>query len=553
MREVSVAYSPSRRVQVKKSLRYSILDGSAYSAMQGLAQDYVAPFALELGATTAQVGLLSSVPNFSTAVAELTAPSLTERSGSRKGFILATVLAQAAMWAPLLLVPYLFPGQQIWWLIGFVALNVFFDALNDPAWGSLMTDLVPAGLRGRYFGLRGKTCGIIALIFFFVAGFILNFSSANIFLGFCVLFGGAMGLRFLSGYFISKMYEPPSSSLYKEHKSLLDLVRTMGSSNLGRFLIFAALITFATNLASPFFAVYMLRDLQFDYLTFVAVTAAASLTNLMFLPYWGRRTDKAGSIRVLGFTRFLIPLVPLLWIVSHELYYLIPVQILSGFAWGGFNLAASNFVYDASPPEDRMRCVGLFNAMNAIAICLGALLGGYLALRLPPVLGYNLLTLFLISGLLRALAAVTLLRHVSEVRQVPQLGTMELLLGRGNLAGSAAKAIAPPAFHPVPYLLPRQGCTCHQSTEITLAELAFLDRLHTLQGLEIRQAAEPVRLPPPQPVPESYLLPRQGCGCRPAPGQCLAELAFLDRLSALPKVRPPAPALAFAGALVPSR
>jgi len=95
------------------------------------------------------------------------------------------------------------------------------------------------------------------------------------------------------------------------------------------------------------------------------------------------------------------------------------VQILSGFAWAGFNLASSNFLYDASTPENRTRCIAVFNAMNGGAICLGALLGGYLVSHLPPVFGYQLLTLFLISGLLRGLVAATLLRYVSEVRQVP--------------------------------------------------------------------------------------------------------------------------------------
>jgi len=90
--------------------------------------------------------------------------------------------------------------------------------------------------------------------------------------------------------------------------------------------------------------------------------------------------------------------------------------MLSGFAWSGFTLASANFIYDASAPENRTRYIALFNAMNGGAMCLGALLGGYLASLLPPMLGYSLLTLFLLSGLLRALVAVAFRRHFSEVR-----------------------------------------------------------------------------------------------------------------------------------------
>ena len=42
----------SQTRQVNKSLKYSIVDGSAHSAMLGLTQDYIVPLALALKATT---------------------------------------------------------------------------------------------------------------------------------------------------------------------------------------------------------------------------------------------------------------------------------------------------------------------------------------------------------------------------------------------------------------------------------------------------------------------------------------------------------------------
>jgi MFS family permease len=442
-----VACLISQRKEVKKSLKYSVLDGSAYSAMQGLTQDYIAPFALALRATIAQIGLLCSVPSLAMALSQLAAPHLAERAGSRKGLILPVVLIHALMWVPILLVPYLFPSHKVWWLIGFFTMSTVFSSLGNPAWGSMMADLVPEGLRGRYFGLRGKICGLIALTFFFIGGIILHLSSTEIFLGFSIIFGGAMLFRLVSWYFLSRMYEPPLSKVKGNHHSLINVVMNLGSSNLGRFTVYVSLMNFATYLAAPFFAVYMLRELKFDYLTYVAVTAAAVLANLMFLTFWGGRADRAGNIKVLRVTSIIVPLVPLLWIGSHQLYYLIPVQILSGFAWAGFNLASANFLYDASAPENRTRCIALFNTMNGVTTCLGSLLGGYLALRLPPLLGYSLLTLFLVSGLLRGLVAAIFLRRISEVRRVPEITNAELLFGRLSFAGVGVRNVAQPVFH----------------------------------------------------------------------------------------------------------
>jgi MFS family permease len=433
--------------EVKKSLKYSILDGSAYSAMLGLTQDYIVPFALALRATTVQIGLLCSIPNVGMALSQLAAPHLAERASSRKGLIVPVTLTHALMWLPILFVPYVFAGQRIWWLIGFFTLSTVFGSLGNPAWASMMADLVPAGTRGKYFGFRGGICGLAALIFSFLAVAILHLSAADIFLGFSLIFGGAMLFRLVSGYFLSRMYEPPFLNMKAQHHSLTDIARNLGSSNLGRFAIYISLMNFATYLAAPFFAVYMLRDLKFDYLTYVTVTATAALANLMFLTFWGRRADRAGNIKVLRVTSILVPLVPLLWVGGHQLYYLIPVQVLSGFAWAGFNLASANFLYDASTPQERTRCVALFNAMNGSAICLGALLGGLLAPHLPPVLGHSLLALFLISGLLRGLGAATLLRRIAEVRQVAKMTMAELMFGRLNFARNGGKNILQPLIY----------------------------------------------------------------------------------------------------------
>ncbi len=424
--------SDSRKQQFDKSLQYSLVDGSAHSAMLGLTQDYIVPFALVLKATTAQVSLLSSIPNFIMALSQLIAPRIVEKVGSRKGLILPAVFIHALLWLPIMFIPYLFPEQEIGWLVGFVTLSTVFGSLGNPAWGSLMTDLVPEGMRGRYFGLRGRICGFVALVFFFIGGVILQYFRTNPFLGFSIIFGIAMLFRLVSWCFLSKMQEPSFNNPRQGRLELTAILKEIWTSGLGRFIVFVSLMNFATNLAGPFFAVYMIRDLKLDYLTYFAITAVATAINLVFLTFWGRRADKVGNMKVLKITSVLIPLVPLLWTVSHQLYFLIPVQVLSGFAWAGFNLTSTNFLYEASAPEKRIQYIAVFNAMNASAVCLGALAGGYLVLKLPALFGFNLLTLFLLSGLLRGLVVVFLLRRISEVRKVPEVGIAELLFGELN-------------------------------------------------------------------------------------------------------------------------
>ncbi len=417
-----------RRNAVRKSLRMSVLDGSAYAAMLGLIQNFVTPFALALKATTAQVGLLSSIPNLIVGFSQLAAPQLSEKAGSRKGLILPMVFMHAIMFIPILLIPFIFGGSQVWWLIGFITVSTVFGAIANPAWGSLMADLVPIRLRGRYFSSRGQIAGIITLVFSFIAGGILQVLTDTPFIGFAILFGGATVFRLLSLYFLSRMYEPETPDNVEDDRSLLHMVSHVGSSNLGRFTIYIALVCFVTNLASPFFSVYMLSDLQFDYLTFTIVTSAAALASLAFLTYWGRRADLAGNIKVVKLTSFMIPLVPLLWLASKNVYYLIFAQIISGFAWSGFNLAGGNFVYDASEAQNRTKHIAVFNAITCLATFLGGLIGGYLVPVLPKLFGYQLLSLFTLSGILRGLVAILMVRQLVEVRRVPAIPLSRFLI-----------------------------------------------------------------------------------------------------------------------------
>ena len=419
-----------RRHQVRKSLKLSVLDASAYAAMLGLTQNYITPLALELKATTAQIGLLASIPSLTMALSQLAAPDLSERAGSRKGLILPVVFMHAIMFVPILLVPYIFHASQVWWLIGLVTISVVLGSIANPAWGSMMADLVPIRLRGRYFGSRGRIAGFITLVFFFIAGGILQLYTGNIFAGYAALFGGATMFRLLSFFFLSRMYEPVQAESKENGTSLLKLIRHVGSSNLGKFTLYVALIDFCTCISAPFFTVFMFRDLHFSYVTFVIVSSSSAIASLLFQTFWGRRADMAGNIRVIRVTSMILPIIPLLWLGSTNVYYLIAANIVSGFGWSGFSLSAVNFVYDTSEPGKRTKQIALFNAADGVACCLGSLIGGYLAPHLPALFGYQLRSLFTVSGILRGVVVLLLLRQIMEVRQVSKMTFSQFLKGK---------------------------------------------------------------------------------------------------------------------------
>lgn len=401
---------------VEKSLDLSIKDGVAFAATTGFGDNYINPFAVALGASNFQIGLLSSIPQLLPALMQLKVADMTERLGSRKKIIVRSVFLHAFMLLPIALVPYVSKSIQIGMLIGLCTLYMLFASLAGPAWGSLMADLVPLRKRGVFFSKRSRLIGLVTLSTTFLAGYTLHLFKTQSLIGFTIIFFLAMISRYISCYFLSRMYEPPLEVKREHYFSFGAFVRRLNVGNFGKYVIFQSTFNFAVFIASPFFTVFMLRDLGFSYLTHTIVVITVPLATILSMSYWGRYSDALGNRRVMRICSIIISVLPALWLVSHEVYFLIGIQVLAGFFWGGFNLCSSNFIYESAIPEKRTRCISYFNTINGLAICLGNLLGGFLATHIPPVLGYRLLTLFAISSCLRIILSTTLLSRVKEIR-----------------------------------------------------------------------------------------------------------------------------------------
>lgn len=413
---------------IQKSLRYSLWDGIFSSITIGATETFIVPYALAMKAGPALVGLLVALPNLAGAVLQTASASISEWMGSRKALVIYAVFVQAVMWIPVIVIPYAFTEGRGAYLVIFYTILIAFGLLSFPPWSSMMADYVPEDRRGKVFGLRNRIFGITNISAMLAAGLILQASGkafGNPITGFTIVFSMAAASRLTCCYFLSKQYEPPLD-VRPEHKfTIFDFLKRIRRSNFGRFVIFVALINFAVFMSGPFFAVYMIKELGFSYIVYTVVTMASTLTIFSMMRLWGSHADHVGNRKVLRLASSFLPLIPVLWLFSHNVAYLITIQIFGGFFWSGFNMSASNFLYDAVTPEKRTRCIAYYNAINGVAIFAGAGAGGFLAKSLPPISGSRLLSLFVLSGLIR-LAALPICSTIREVRSVKHVSHLEL-------------------------------------------------------------------------------------------------------------------------------
>lgn len=417
-----------RNIDVKKSLRASIKDGIFAALMGGVTDHYVTPLALSLGATVLQVGLVSALPNLLSSLSQFFAVRIIYWVGGRLKLLLRLVLSQASI---LLAIGFLAAFSdalyRVEWFIVLVTVAALCGGLAGPAWGSLMSDYIPSSKRGRYFGWRSSVLGAVSISSVCAGGVLLYlFRRLEFSGGFVVLFCLAAIFRCISGYYISQMHEPPHKKDPASDFTFMMFIARFRESNFLKFVIFAAALNFASFLAAPFFAVFMLRDLQFNYLTYMALQVSSSLMALLALPLWGRHADLVGNVSVLRLSSAFAVLIPFFWLISQNPLYLVFVQLWAGFSWSGVTLCTGNFIYDAVTPQKRVRCIAYFNVINGVAVFLGSATGGWLANRLPPLAGFQLLALFLLSGACRLSACIFLSARFREVRRTREVSLREL-------------------------------------------------------------------------------------------------------------------------------
>lgn len=423
--------------------------------MLGMTESYLIPFALFMKAGITQIGLLASLPNLFTALANSQIGQITARVGSRKKVLLAVVLVQALA---LYLIPSSFFLSLGWKVPAFIVLATFyttFGGLSLAPWGSLMCEYLPTSHRSAYFGWRFRINGLIITVASLLAGVTLLAFRYNAFTGFAIIFLTAAVFRSVSWHYLGKMYEPKGHALWPSKKIQPPAV-TAQDENLKHFFLYTGAISFSVNFAAPYIQWHLIDGLRYNYLTYTIVVAAANLTTYFMMAPWGRHADRVGNLKIIRICSRFIQLIPFLWLLSGHPVYIVFVQLASGAAWSGYNLCVNTYLFDAVAPHKRVREMAKFNMINGLCIFIGAFLGGQTIKILPPFLGFPFYTLFIISGFLRMASVLGFMSKVKEVRKVDNIDSLSVLTSVIGLKPlpSTDMIIPPPRRKPI---APKEG------------------------------------------------------------------------------------------------
>jgi MFS family permease len=365
---------------IRLNLYWFWFDGLFAAGSDNIALNFLSLYILSLGATQGQIGLMSSFSNLTAAILLMPGALLVERIGHRK--IVAFTFGLFSRLALLLLVfvPILFKGSTLVWVA--IALSVSRDAfanLSYPAWMSVSSEIVPMEGRGRYFGSRNFVMGIAGILVTLLVGELITVFVQP--LGYQIAVALAFALGMVSSWCFFRINDQQDQvfTQIREKLSLRHLLKEILAYR--QFVILCAITAlwnFFVNVSGPFFNVYMVQNLGFTA-SMVGLTAVAtSLSGLLVQRRIGLLSDRFGPRRVQMWFMFLIPLLPLSWILVRELWHVMVLNIFGGVVWGAFNLATFNLLLAFIPKSQVPRYSAFFQILVTLSLALGAFVGSFI-------------------------------------------------------------------------------------------------------------------------------------------------------------------------------
>lgn len=420
-------------------LRKPIIEGLLSAIMSGSGEAYLSAYAIFLGATALEAGLVTALPPLIGSLVLLAFLNRIAKTQSRVETLANLSACQALLWTPMALLAFIPESSStiILLLIVLTTIHYGISAVLSPIWNSLMGDIVPAEIRGTYFGQRNKIVLLSSLVATTGAGVLLQyFKDQHITKwGYLFIFITAGVARFASSWMLKRYPESGTAEGLDDPFTFTEFLRRSHRSNFLKFTTFVGIYNFTVFISAPFVAYYLLEGLQYTYVEFTLVVSFSIFAQLMTMQRWGRLADEFGTKKILIVSCIGYSLCEFLWLLSSNFWYVLLIRAISGMLWAGFCLSSSAFIFDSVTPPKRLRCVSYQNLINNFCIISGTLFGGAIIQCIPFTVGFPadltesgspILILFLISGTMR-LVTLTSLISFAEVRNVPQVRSTDIV------------------------------------------------------------------------------------------------------------------------------
>ncbi len=374
----------------------------------GVVAQFHAPYALRLGATNTEIGLLSSLPSLLALVLGMPAGYLFSRFSNHRAWLGVTIFIHRFSLLLAAFIPWLFvqrPGAALVWLI------VIFSVPGtcfSVGWNPTLAEVIPEVNRARVFAVRNTLAAVALTGGLYLAGrwlatrpFPINYQVMYI-----VAFAGSL----ISSLFIA-LVKPPATAAPATGGRRISPATLWKQIRVARTqqpdFIRITLNTFAHSVGlwmiGPIYVLYYVRTLGAADSWIALNLMLANLSPIVGYYIWQRAIARWGENRVLKWTISVVGFYPLLVGLTPSLSLILAWTAINGLITPGVNLSHFNMLLKVSPPAERANYLAAYVVMMNAGAFVMPLVGVYLADRL----GFALL---LVAGGLLCLLGSSLFR-----------------------------------------------------------------------------------------------------------------------------------------------
>ena len=433
-------------MSARHSLRLSTIEAPFAEIVGACASGAVlTAWALALGLSPAMFGLLGALP-YAAQLVQMPAAWVSRSYGARKTAIIA-ISASRQVVLPLACLPFLplrlETRQAVFLTVAFA--GAALGIVGNNAWTTWMSELVPARIRGRYFGRRSAICALAATCSALGAGLWLDGGprGAELRLAGLSLVASAAGL--VTSILLFR--QGGASAAVPLAPSLRDIAAPLRSEAARRFLQFQVAWSFASGLAAAFYPLHMIGNLGMGFAGLAVYNAGLAAARMVTAPLFGRALDRVGAKPVIACCTIALCISPVVWMfpTADRLWPLALDALLCGTAMGGYNLAVFSLPASISAKDERAFFFAAVATAGGLATAVASAAGGGLVKFLPansrflglPLMAANVL--FLLGGAARAIAVGFAFRIVEPgARPVVELGRLAIARVRPSRAKLAA-------------------------------------------------------------------------------------------------------------------
>ena len=391
----------------ERNIRLNTYHGMVSILATNMVTPFVGIFAVRLGASNYQIGLLSSAPAIMSLLAMIPGAKFTDTQREKKRTTSNFMLAHRIFYVLLSLIPFFVADRRAALLVCTMALMNFPGAIANVAWQGFISRVVPPERRAQAFAARNRLINIVGTLSVLVAGRVLDIISFP--LGYQLMFLLAFAFAIGEIWVFRKLVELPSENtpadsvvqpfrtfLARLPQSILgDLKEIITKDRFLRFTIASMFFHFAWQVSWPLFTLYQVKELGATNLWVSILNLSNTGGSLLGYGYWVKHMGKNGSLKTLFVSTLGIFIVPLVYAFSRSLYTLAFFNIVTGIVFSGVMLSLFNALLDMTPELRKTTYIGYYNT----AINVSAIFAPIAGVALLNALNYR--SAFLISAVLR--------------------------------------------------------------------------------------------------------------------------------------------------------